>query len=147
MTQLFLPKDDTWAVLRIFLQKIGNAQGWAGNCDNITMVNPTDTKKAINFSPIKPAVVKEKKREGYCYNDEVAPNGRLIFQRDGIEYHPRTKPAEQKRPLYYLEPDPFESESEAKGVLVMGFASAILDLDHTQMNDGNDIYILFTFNV
>ena len=136
MTQLFMPKEDTWATLRIFLQKIGNGQGWAGGQDNLTMIKPTDRNNAINFSPIKPAQVKDKVRDGYCYNDEVAPNGRLIFQQKGIEYHPRTKPAEQKRPLYYIEPDPFESESEAKGVLVVGFAAAILDMDHSQINQG-----------
>ena len=137
MTQLFLPKEDTWATLRIFLQKIGNAQGWTGKWDNITMVNPKDSKNVVSFSPIKPAEVKDQDREGYCFNDEVSPNGRLIFQQKGIEYHPRTKPAEQKRPLFYLEPDPFQSDSEAKGVLVMGFAATIIDLDHTQMNNGN----------
>ena len=143
MTQLYLPKEDDWISLRIVLQKIGNAQGWAGKWDNLTMANPTDTRKTINYPPVKPAEVKDKKRDGYCYNDEVSPSGRLIFQRKGIQYHPRTKPAEQKRPLYYLEPDPFESEPEAKGVMVMGFATVILDLDHTQINDGK----IFTYNV
>ena len=136
MTQLYLPKEDTWASLRIFMQKVGNAQGWSGKTDNITMANPTDYRKVVNFPPTKPAQVKNKQRDGYCYNDEVSPSGRLMFQQKGIEYHPRTKPAEQKRPLFYLEPDPFESEPEAKGVLVMGFATVILDLDHCQINEG-----------
>ena len=136
MDQLYLCKMDSWATLRMVLQKIGNSQGWVGGTDNQTMLNPTDTKKAINISPIKPAEAKEKIKDGYCYNDEVAPSGRLFFQRKGIEYHPRTKPAEQKKPLFYIEPDQFQSENDAKAVLVMGFATVILDQDHTLSNTG-----------
>ena len=138
MEQLYIPKNDTWATLRIFLQKIGNAQGWAGKCDNETMSFPTDKQKAVDqMNPIKPAQVKEKLRDGYCYNDQVSPEERLIFQKEGIKYHPRTKPAEQQRPLYYLEPDNFMSENEAKGVLIMGYATVILQLDHTLINTGS----------
>ena len=136
MDQLYLNKEDSWASLRIFLQKVGNAQGWTGDGDNISMLNPVDSKRAIEVSPIKPAQAKERVRDGYCYNDEVSPSGRLIFQREGIEYHPRTKPAEQTRPLYYLEPDNFTTENDAKGVLIMGFATAILNQDHTRINAG-----------
>ena len=139
MEQLYLPMDDSWATLRIFLQKIGNAQGWAGKWDNATMRCPNDMKNSINILPIKPCEFRDKQREGYCYNDEVSPSGRLMFQSDGIEYHPRTKPAEQKQPMYYIEPDNFQSETEAKGVLVMGFASVILNQDHTLINTGKYI--------
>ena len=137
MEQLYIPKNDTWATLRIFCQKVGNAQGWMGKCDNETMAFPTDKQKAVDrMNPIKPAQVKEKLRDGYCYNDQVSPEGRLIFQSEGIQYHPRTKPAEQQRPLYYLEPDNFTNEKEAKGVLIMGYATVILHLDHTLINKG-----------
>ena len=137
MDQLFLEKSDSWASLRIMMQKLGNAQGWMGGCLNMTMLNPTDGNNAITMSPVKPAQAKEKVRDGYCYNDETHPNGRLLFQKAGIEYHPRTKPAEQKRPLYYLEPDNFQTEDDTKGVLIIGFATVILDQDHTLINTGN----------
>ena len=136
MEQMYLPMDDSWATLRIMLQKLGNAQGWAGNADNPIMCQPRDRHNAITNPPVKPAKVKTKQRSGYCHNDEVSPNGRLMFQKEGIEYHPRTLPAEQKTPMYYIEPDNFQSESEAKGVLIMAFASVIIDLDHMLINEG-----------
>ena len=54
----------------------------------------------------------------------------------GIEYAPYQKSDQQQLPLYYIEPDPFEDDTEYKGSVTFCYSTALLYMKHTNRNKG-----------